>query len=77
VSDHPDKDGSSMAKDIVQFTREVKQEGQKVTWPTRKETITTTVVVFIMIGIFSVILMLSDWIISAAIEFILGLGTRI
>lgn len=65
-----------MAKDIVQFSREVKQEGQKVTWPTRKETTTTTVVVFIMIAIFSVILMLSDWVISAAIEFILSLGTK-
>lgn len=63
-----------MAKNIAQFAREVKQEGQKVTWPARKETTTTTVVVFIMIAIFSLILMLSDWVISSAIEFILSLG---
>ena len=66
-----------MAKDIVRFSREVKQEGQKVTWPTRKETTTTTIVVLIMIAIFSVILMMSDWVISAAIEFILSLGSKI
>lgn len=66
-----------MAKNIAQFAREVKQEGQKVTWPTRKETTTTTFVVFVMIAIFSLILLLSDWVISAAIEFILNLGAGV
>lgn len=66
-----------MAKNIAQFSREVKQEGQKVTWPTRKETTTTTFVVFVMIAIFSLILLLSDWVISAAIEFILNLGASV
>lgn len=66
-----------MAKNIAQFSREVKQEGQKVTWPTRKETTTTTFVVFVMIAIFSLILLLSDWVISAAIEFILNLGAGV
>lgn len=63
-----------MAKNIVQFVREVKQEGQKVTWPSRDETTKTTFVVFVMILIFALFLMMADWVISSSIEFILGLG---
>lgn len=61
-----------MSKNIPQFFREVKQEGQKVTWPTRKETTTTTIIVMIMVVIFSMILLVSDWAISSVIELILG-----
>lgn len=56
----------------LKFLREVKQEGLKVTWPTRKETVTTTIVVFIVIFIMSMILLVADQLIAAAIEFILG-----
>ena len=63
-----------MAMNIVQFFREVKQEGQKVTWPSRKEVVTTSIIVFIMILILSLVLLVSDWTISSTIEFILGLG---
>ena len=63
-----------MAMDIVKFIRETKQEARKVTWPTKKETVTTTIVVFIMTFIMAMILFVADWIIAAAIKFILGLG---
>jgi preprotein translocase subunit SecE len=63
-----------MSKNLLHFFREVKLEGQKVTWPTRKETVTTTIVVMIMIAIMAVILLVSDWVISSVIEFILALG---
>ena len=56
----------------LRFLREVKQEGHKVTWPTRKETVTTTIVVFIMIFVVSMILLLADWVIRSGIEFILN-----
>ena len=56
----------------LRFFREVKQEGQKVSWPTRKEVITTTIVVFIMIFILSMILLVADWVIASGIELILG-----
>ncbi len=56
----------------MRFFREVKQEGQKVTWPSRKEVVTTTIVVFIMIFILSMILLVADWAISSGIELILG-----
>lgn len=64
----------NMAKNLVQFGREVKQEAQKVTWPSRKETTTTTFVVFLMVVLFSLLLMFADWMISSAVEFILGFG---
>ena len=63
-----------MAKNIAQFIRETRQEALKVTWPSRKETVTTTIVVFIMIFIMAMILLLADGIISASVKFILGLG---
>jgi preprotein translocase subunit SecE len=57
---------------LIQFMREVKLESLKVTWPTRKEVVTTTVVVFIMVTIVAMILLAADSLISAGIEFILG-----
>lgn len=59
---------------LIQFFRETRQEGAKVTWPTRKETVTTTIVVFIMVFIMSLFLLFADWVISLLVEFILGLG---
>ena len=35
------------------FFKEVKQEGRKIVWPTRKETLITTAMVFVMVIIFS------------------------
>lgn len=63
-----------MAKGVFQFFREVRQEGQKVTWPSRKETTQTTIVVAIMVAIVSAILMFSDWVIASALEYILTFG---
>lgn len=63
-----------MSKGVVQFAQQVKQEARKVTWPTRKETVTTTIVVLIMVFIMSMILLFADMIISHSIEFILGMG---
>ena len=37
----------------IKFIREVRQEISKVTWPTRKETMVTTAMVFVMVLILS------------------------
>jgi preprotein translocase subunit SecE len=63
-----------MEKDAVQFFREVKQEGIKVTWPSRKEVTTTTFIVFVMVGITAAILLAADFVISNGVQFILDLG---
>ena len=63
-----------MIKDAIQFFREVRTESMKVTWPARKEVTTTTVVVFIMVGVMSIFLLAADFIISHGVQFILDLG---
>ncbi len=60
-----------MAK-ATEFFREVKQETAKVTWPTRQETIQTTIVVFIMVGLVALFLFFTDWIIANLVQFLLG-----
>ena len=57
----------------TRFFKEVKQEGRKIVWPTRKETLISTAMVFVMVVIFSIFFLLVDNVISWAIRLILGL----
>ena len=57
----------------TKFLKEVKQEGQKIVWPTRKETLITTAMVFVMVVIFSLFFLLVDNIISWFIRLTLGI----
>jgi preprotein translocase subunit SecE len=54
------------------FMQEVRAEGQKVTWPTRKETTVTTIMVFVMVAVASIFFLLADQIMRIAVSFILG-----
>jgi preprotein translocase subunit SecE len=54
------------------FMQEVRAEAQKVTWPTRKETTVTTIMVFVMVAIASVFFLLADQAMRIAVSFILG-----
>lgn len=56
----------------VEFFRSVSQEMKKVTWPTRKETTVSMMMVFVMVTIVAVFLFFVDQIIGFAIEKILG-----
>jgi len=58
----------------AQFIREVRQEANKVTWPTKKETGVTTVMVFIMVFIAAVFFLLTDQVIAWLVKLVLGLG---
>ena len=51
----------------AKFFQEVRQEVSKVTWPTRKETMITTAMVFVMVVLASLFFLAVDW----------GLGTII
>ncbi|MGH1481446.1 MAG: preprotein translocase subunit SecE [Geminicoccales bacterium] len=59
----------------AQFVREVRQEMAKVTWPTRKELITTTAMVFIMAILAAIFFFSVDQVISWVIQLILGIGS--
>jgi preprotein translocase subunit SecE len=64
-----------MAKtNIGQFIREVRQETAKVTWPTRKETMVTTMMVFIMVFLAAIFFWVVDLVLGTAVRFLLGLG---
>jgi len=64
-----------MAKNSpAEFVRQVRQEVSKVTWPTRKEVMITTIMVFIMASLMAVFFLIVDQGLSAAITYILGLG---
>ena len=58
----------------AQFIRQVRQEVSKVTWPSRKETGITTVMVFIMVALASMFLMGIDWIFAQLVQIVLGVG---
>ncbi|MGD8327411.1 MAG: preprotein translocase subunit SecE [Sphingomonadales bacterium] len=57
-----------------EFVRQVRQEVSKVTWPTRRETIITTFMVFIMATLMSLFFLVVDTGLQAAVRFLLGLG---
>ena len=56
------------------FIQEVRSEVAKVTWPTRRETLVTTIMVFIMAALASVFFFLADQVLSFVVTFMLGLG---
>ena len=58
----------------LEFVRQVRQEINKVTWPTRKETIITTILVFVMVFICAVFFLVIDRILSWGVSLILGIG---
>ena len=57
------------------FIRQVRQEASKVTWPTRKETLVTTVMVFVMVFLASMFFFLVDSGIQFVIKQIMTLGS--
>lgn len=56
------------------FLQQVRNETAKVTWPTRRETAITTVMVFIMVALACVFFFLADQVIARVVQFVLGLG---
>lgn len=69
-------DASEMAKtNPFDFIQQVRSEAAKVTWPTRKETMITTVMVFVMVVVASVFFLAVDQAIGWGVRsIILGLG---
>lgn len=59
---------------IPEFVRQVRQETAKVTWPTRKETTITTIMVFIMVILASIFFFVVDQTLSFVMRLLLSLG---
>ena len=62
-----------MAFSPFKFLQEVRTETAKVTWPTRRETVITTIMVFIMVAVSSIFFFVADQIIRVLGTFILGI----
>jgi preprotein translocase subunit SecE len=62
-----------MPKNPVEFVREVRSEVAKVTWPTRRETMITTSMVFIFVVIAAIFFLVADKIIGFAVRMLLGI----
>jgi preprotein translocase subunit SecE len=59
-------------KRFYHFLRESRREMRKVHWPTRQETVQTTIVVMVVVAIFSLILWGEDSIFMSLIAWITG-----
>ena len=55
-----------------EFMRQVRAETAKVVWPTRKETVTTAIMVLIMTALLAVFFFGVDSVFSAIVKFLLG-----
>ena len=60
-----------MAFSPFKFLQEVRSETNKVTWPTRRETTITTIMVFVMVALASIFFFASDQVISFLITTLL------
>lgn len=57
------------------FIQQVRAEVAKVTWPTRRETLVTTILVFVMVFFAAIFFFVADQILSFGVSFLLGLGS--
>jgi preprotein translocase subunit SecE len=59
------------AMNPIKFLQEVRQEVGKVTWPTRQETLISTVMVLVMVAAASLFFLASDQIIAFIVQWVL------
>ncbi|QIB32390.1 preprotein translocase subunit SecE [Ancylobacter pratisalsi] len=58
----------------VEFFQQVRTEARKVSWPTRRETLITTAMVFVMVVLASLFFLVADQILSFVIGQLLQIG---
>ena len=59
---------------VAEFFQQVRQETSRVTWPSRKETMVTTGMVFLMVFIAAAFFFLVDQVMSHAVRLVFGFG---
>lgn len=69
-----DKDQKETKKGVgpLTFIRQVRAEGNKVTWTSRQETIQATIFVIIMSIVIAIFLFLTDTVITYFVNFVRG-----
>ena len=56
------------------FVREVRREVAQVTWPTRRETMISVIMVLIMVALASLFFLMVDQVFASIVQFVLSLG---
>jgi preprotein translocase subunit SecE len=56
----------------LQFLREVKTELKKVAWPNKRQTVQSTGVVLVLVGIVAIFLGLVDWVLAYFVRQVVG-----
>ena len=64
----------ALALNPAKFLREVRLEVSKVTWPSRRETLITTGLVFALSALAAVFFFLTDQIIGVGVRAVFGVG---
>lgn len=57
------------------FLQQVRAETAKVVWPSRRETVISTIMVFVMAVLASIFFLIADQILSFGVGFVLGVGS--
>jgi preprotein translocase subunit SecE len=65
---------SGVAVDPAKFVREVRSEVAKVTWPSRRETLITTALVFAMGALAALFFFVVDQVIGIGVRALFGIG---
>ena len=64
----------ALAVDPARFVREVRAEIGKVTWPSRKETLVTTGLVFVLSGLAAAFFFIADQVIGIGVRALFGVS---
>ena len=68
-----DKETNMATTNPFQFIQQVRSEVSKITWPTRREVLLTTIMVFVMSAIAALIFALVDLLIRSGIQSVLNI----
>ena len=73
MSTELDKEFSMATTNPFQFIQQVRSEVSKITWPTRREVLLTTIMVFVMSAIAALIFAMVDLLIRSGIQSVLNI----
>jgi preprotein translocase subunit SecE len=59
---------------VYKFYEQVKQEAFKIVWLSKKELVTSTIIVFVAVFIFSIICLILDYGIHGIMQLLLNIG---
>lgn len=57
----------------IQFVQQVRAEVSKIVWPTRREVVLTSIMVFVMAVLTAIFFFFVDWGIRSALQALLGM----